>query len=304
MRTRTIVFILAFALCACGGGHVPLPSVSATNIGDTTGLVARGEYIVRNVAVCGSCHAADPKNSDGALSGGMAFRGWRLGTVRAANLTPDAATGLGGWSEAEIMRAIRDGEDRNGRVLAPVMPYFWFHDMSDRDAFAVARYLKSQPAISNVVKSRHSLAYKFGELFFLHVDDKPSKPAPARAATAQYGEYLAQHVALCADCHTQRGGLQQTPQMDKLLAGSAHPPSDFPANPANLTPDVETGTGDWSDGDFLRTIRTGIDPEGHKLNPFMPFHALARMSDDDLLAIFRYLHSLKPIRNPVPHRHH
>ncbi|HEY0808651.1 MAG TPA: hypothetical protein VGD49_00765, partial [Longimicrobiales bacterium] len=106
LRHEELVGALCLALAGCGGGDVALPDLSPARLGDTTGLTARGEYIVRNVAVCGHCHAADPqKNPDGPLSGGFAFKNWRIGTVRAANLTSDVATGLGTWSEAEIVRA-------------------------------------------------------------------------------------------------------------------------------------------------------------------------------------------------------
>ena len=135
-RALVAASIGGFALSACGGGDVPLPALAPSTIGDTTGLAARGEYLVRTVAVCGHCHSADPRNADGPLSGGRAFSNWRLGTIRAANLTPDPETGLGAWSEAEIVRAIRSGEDREGHTLAPVMPYAWFRGMSERDALA------------------------------------------------------------------------------------------------------------------------------------------------------------------------
>src|SRR5687768_3628333 len=135
--------VLVFCLAACGGGSVALPRLDVSVIGDTTGLAARGEYIVRNVAVCGHCHAADPKNPDGPLSGGFAFKNWRLGTIRAANITSDTLTGIGHWRDAELVRAIRSGQHRDGDLIAPVMPYEWFNGMSDRDALAIARYLKS-----------------------------------------------------------------------------------------------------------------------------------------------------------------
>jgi mono/diheme cytochrome c family protein len=234
----------------------------------------------------------------------LAFRNWRIGTVRAANLTPDNETGLGLWSEAEIVRAIRNGEDRDGHLITPVMPYEWFHEMSDRDALAVARYLKVQPPVHNEIDSDHNLVYALAETFVLRVKSGSHQQAPERAATPQYGAYLANHVALCADCHTPRGGLQSRPQKDKLFAGDASPPDGFPANPANLTPDEETGIGEWSEADFLRTIHTGKDPEGHELHEFMPFQQFQRMSDDDLRAIYHYLRAVPPIRNKIPHKEH
>src|SRR4051812_5770401 len=71
---RSICCIGLAALAACGGGNVPLPQLSTSIAGDTAGLVPRGEYLVRNVSVCGHCHAADPRDPDGPLAGGLAFR--------------------------------------------------------------------------------------------------------------------------------------------------------------------------------------------------------------------------------------
>ena len=281
---------------------MPLPELMPAVVGDTTGLLERGEYIVRNMANCGHCHAADREEPDGPLSGGMAFRNWRLGTVRASNLTPDPATGLGAWSEAEIVRAVRSGVDRHGRVLAPVMPYAWFSGMSERDALAVARYLTAQPPVGNVVRQNHNLVYALAEVFFLGPAEARTAVAPARGATVEYGAYLALHVALCADCHTPRGGLRSRPDMERLFAGTADPPAGFPANPANITPDDSTGIGTWGEEDFLRTIRTGVAPDGDEVHPFMPWRQLRRMSDDDLRAIYRYLRTIRPLVNDVPDR--
>jgi len=279
-----------------------LPVLSEAAPSDTN-MVARGEYIVRNVAVCGQCHAADSERDlDGPLSGGREFKDWRFGTVRAANLTPDAATGLGTWSEAEIVRALRNGQRKDGRLLAPVMPYEWFHEMSDGDALAVARYLHNLPPVRHEVSQSPNVWFRLGKLLFLRPKAPFSGSAPSRGATAEYGGYLAQHVGLCADCHTPRGGIRSAPDKSRLFAGSANPPKGFPANPANLTPDTATGIGAWSEADFLQTLRTGVNPRGTSLNAFMPWPEIQRMSDDDLRAIYRYLRTLQPVRNKVPRR--
>jgi mono/diheme cytochrome c family protein len=127
-----------------------------------------------------------------------------------------------------------------------------------------------------------------------------SASAPPRAATAEYGGYLAQNVGLCADCHTPRSGLLAKPDKSRLFAGTAHPPKDFPANPSNLTPDTATGIGQWSEADFLQTLRIGVNPKGVSLHPIMPWRQIRRMSDEDLRAIYRYLRTLPPIHNEVP----
>jgi len=292
---------LVVTLAACSHGQIPLPAVPPSLATDSSAAVARGEYIVRNAAVCGGCHAASERDPDGPLSGGREFHNWRIGVARASNLTPDDATGLGSWSDAEIVRALRNGQRKDGRLLAPVMPYEWFHAMSDEDAFAVARYLKSLPAVRNEVHQSPNLIYKMGRAF---LGPKPAQAvqAPPRAATAEYGGYLSQHDALCADCHTERSGLLQKPDMNRLFAGMAKPPEGFPANPSNLTPEAATGIGKWSEADFVQTLRTGVDPSGVHLHPFMPWQQNRRMTDDDLRAIDRFLRTVPPIRNVVPRR--
>jgi cytochrome c553 len=259
--------------------------------------VDRGESIVRNISVCGGCHSGDEKNPDGALSGGKEFRDWRVGVARASNLTPDPETGLGTWSEGEIVRAIRNGVRKDGRLLAPVMPYEWFHDMSDDDAFSVARYLKSLPPVVNAVHQDPSLALKVGKHTVLEPKTGPTPATPPAGVTAAYGGYLAQHVGLCAECHTQRTGVKSEPDKSRLLAGMNAPPKDFPVHPSNLTPDDETGIGRWTAADFIRTLRTGVDPAGVKLHPMMPWHQIGRMSDDELRAMFAFLKSLPAIHN-------
>ena len=293
MRIRALSSLLLLFGCAHAAPPLPQAASAAT--------AARGEYLVRNVGVCGGCHSADEKDPDGALSGGRQFRDWRIGVAQASNLTPDDATGLGTWSEAEIVRAIRTGVRKDGRLLAPVMPYVWLSDMSDDDAFSIARYLKSLPPAHNEVRQSPNLIFKIGRALML----RPARSVPAepqRGPTAAYGAYLSQHAGLCAECHTPRGGIRDEADRSRLFAGVPHPPKGFPAAPSNLTPDPATGIGRWSEADFIRTIRTGVDPGGNKLNPFMPWRQNYRMTDDDLLAIDRFLRTLPPIHNLVPRK--
>lgn len=297
MKFGRTVLLGSALIVSCAHTQVPLPAPPPAAAAEST---ARGESIVRNAAVCGQCHAADPKaDVDGPLSGGMEFHDWRIGTARAANLTPDPQTGLGNWSEAEIVRALRDGQHKDGRVLAPIMPYAWFHEMSDDDAFAVARYLKSMPPVQHEVRQSPNIFFKLGTATFVRPEAAMTVTAPPRGATAEYGGYLANHVGLCAECHTPRTGIRSIADKSRLFAGDAHPPANFAQNPANITPDVATGIGSWSEDQFVATIRTGVDPKGIRLNPFMPWRQIARMSDDDLRAIYRYLRTVPPIHNVV-----
>lgn len=304
---RSAVASLALLAACHRGGSVPLPSLNgAAASRDSAALVARGEYVVRSAAACGQCHAEQDGelDPDAPLTGGREFRDWRLGVVRASNLTPDSATGLGAWRDAEVVRAVRNGEAKDGRLLAPVMPYMWLHDMSDDDALAVARYLRSLESVRSAVRQQPSVTFRIARALVLRPvsGGEARVVAPPRAPTAEYGGYLARHVSLCADCHTARTGFQAAPDRRHLFAGDPHPSKMFPANPANITPDSATGIGRWSEDDFVRTLRTGVDPAGHKLNTFMPWPDYRRMTDDDLRAIYRYLRTVPPVRRAVPRR--
>ena len=294
--------IIAFAAClaSCRHAVAPVPG-TGTLTTDTMNLVARGEYIVRNAATCGGCHSANERNPDGPLSGGTEFKDWRLGTIRASNLTPDSATGLGTWTEADIVRALRSGQSKDGRVLAPVMPYEWLNRMSDVDAFAVARYLKSLPPVHNEVRQSPNLIFRVAG-WFRRPESPLSVKAPARGPTAAYGNYLADHVALCAHCHTPRSGIRDEYDDKLAYAGDASPPKGFPENPSNITPDSATGIGRWSEADFVRTIRTGVNPSGDTLHPIMPWRELRRMTDDDLRAIYLFLRTVPPVHHDVKRR--
>lgn len=293
-RRHRIASLLLLVALGCSHAGVPVPALTAAASGDSS--AARGEYLVRNVAVCGHCHSADPKNADAPLSGGREFQDWRIGTARASNLTPDRETGLGTWSEAEIVRAIRNGERKDGRLLAPVMPYGWFHEMSDSDALAVARYLLTLPPVRNEVKQSPSLVFRLGKLFLLRPLPAVTVAATPTSDTVRYGAYLTQHAGLCADCHTERTGLLQKPDRSRLFAGMQHPPKGFPAQPTNITPDHDAGIGKWSEADFVRALRTGVTPDGEQLHPFMPWREVARMTDDDLHAMYAYLRTVPPLR--------
>lgn len=295
----TLVFAISVLTWSCRHAQIPLPALSQSTAAGSAVSAARGETIVRNLAVCGGCHSGDEKNPDGALSGGKEFHDWRIGTSRASNLTSDTGTGLGDWSEAEIVRAIRNGQSRDGRLLTPVMPYEWFHEMSDDDAFSVARYLKTLPPVHHEVIQSPNIVFKLGRLLFLRPKPALSVTAPPRGATAEYGSYLTQHAGLCAECHTPRSGLLQNPDRSRLFAGVEHPPKDFPAKPSNITPDPSTGIGRWSEDEFLETMRTGKNPSGRSLHPFMPWPELRRMSDDDLRAMARYLRTVPAVHSDI-----
>ena len=162
---KALGYLLAVAVLIAGGAvtylfarkpeMAPAPSLK---IERTETRVARGEYLVR-VADCDGCHSErdftrfdGPVVESGRLAGQVFTKEQGMpGTVVAPNLTPDPETGVGAWTDGELVRAIREGVDREGRTLFPMMPYKAFRTMSDEDVFSVVAYLRTLTP----VKRRH-----------------------------------------------------------------------------------------------------------------------------------------------------
>jgi cytochrome c553 len=259
-RRRALVALAASALAAWGGG-----SAAQT-------YRERGAYLVNAVAVCGNCHtphdSANDPLPDMELAGGREFD-IEAGHIVGPNITPDRETGIGDWNVGQIVYALRNGKRPDGTPIGPPMPTRFYRQLSDRDAEAIAIYLKSlKPVRHAVARSQY----------------KAVLPSP-------YGPVVG-HVA------TPRDG----PDLDlgHIGAGGRAFP-DF-GNPGtrtvsrNITPDPETGIGKWSDADVKAAILLGHRPDGTKLSRTMPFDAYNGMSSDDVNAIVDYLRTLRPLR--------
>jgi len=118
------------------------------------------------------------------------------------------------------------------------------------------------------------------------------------------GKYLVQGLLGCEDCHTESDWTQHgAPKAaGKELAGQAFPLPGFPGTlkAPNLTPDPETGAGNWTDDQIARAIREGIKHDGTTLFPMMPYSQYKQLSDEDLASVVVYIRSLPPVRNPLP----
>jgi mono/diheme cytochrome c family protein len=128
-----------------------------------------------------------------------------------------------------------------------------------------------------------------------------SSDAVGASSQVERGKYLVS-VGGCTDCHT-RGHFFGKPDTSAFLAGS-----DVGFSVAglgtfvgrNLTPDKETGLGNWTDEQILAALQKGVRPDGRMLAPSMPWRNYANLTRDDALAIVAYLRSLPPVKNEVP----
>ena len=259
--------------------------------------VEHGRYLVEVVGACSNCHS--PKGPAGELPDKHMVGGFQItedfGVAITPNITPDRETGIGAWTDAQIIRAIREGKGRDDRTLGPPMPYELYRSLSDTDVKAMVAYLRTLPPIKNrAERSRYTIALPPSYGPPVRVVPDPPKSDPVK-----YGAYLAGPVAHCVECHTPRraeGGFDTT----RLLAGGLRFTGPWGTSyAANLTPDRETGIGAWTDAQIVAGIY-GVSVSGRPLMAQMPWPYYAgRITDGDLKAIIAYLRSLPPVRNAV-----
>ncbi len=187
------------------GDFDPLPSVIVPDGGELEGLLVRGGYLVRGPGACGVCHGRTAADPDSPLSGGRKMAD-RFGEVNAANITPDASTGIGTWSIADIKRALRASINKQGQALS-VDVHEGYRWMSDGDSTAVALYLLAQPPVNSPVDRRvlGGFSRKNWGIISQHDDIAGYVPGLPEKPVAQYGRYLARNVAGCVVCHSPSG---------------------------------------------------------------------------------------------------
>jgi mono/diheme cytochrome c family protein len=282
----------------------------------TPELTERGGYLVNQVAACGGCHTPrvnlswlEGERTDAYLGGGQVIDDATFGmTVAIPNISADPETGIGAWTDDQILRAVRDGVRADDRLLMPPMPFGTWARLSDDDARAIVAYLRSAPPVKNAVDRSHD-HFAFGLRFaksmgFIHHKPAVNVQAPPRADRVRYGEYLAHGVAPCHDCHslTSKG-----PSDDNLFGGAEEPMEEKAVGkvwPRNLTPDKETGLGNYTAAQIKEALRSGKRLDGKLMAPpmsaFIPH--FSGMTDEDLDAVVAYLMSLPAKKHQVPDR--
>ncbi|HET9069272.1 MAG TPA: c-type cytochrome [Amaricoccus sp.] len=253
--------------------------------------VERGEYLVRGPMSCGNCHTPQgPEGPDMSLelAGGQVVIDEPAMRAVSPNITP--AGEIGGWSDAELARAIREGIRPDGSLIGPPMPFSLYKDLSDTDLAAIVAFLRTLAPIEHATeKSVYNIPLPpaYGPPVE-HVADIPRGP------TAEYGKYMAGPIAHCMECHTPMG--PQGPMYDAALGqGGFEFPGPWGVSvAANLT-SSEDGLKAYSDEEIATMITRGVRPDGTKMMPPMPYAWLAKMTPDDLAAVIAYLRTLPPL---------
>ncbi|HEX8440706.1 cytochrome c [Archangium sp.] len=272
---------------------------STEKVEATPERIERGRYLANHVGICFACHAElnHESLSQRMVPGTEGFPGGCdpsfPGKVCFSNITSHPTAGIGGWSDGEVIRAIREGISRDGRPLAPLMPYGAYKSFSDEDTKALVAYLRTL-APSDKVSPVSELPppLKIAMKFMPAPVEEPVAH-PAATDTVAYGRYLTS-VAACGDCHGKDfsgGGIEFHTPVGPVLG-------------ANITPDPETGIGAMTREGFINLFKAykDLDP-ALKMNAqtasHMPWSLYAGMKEEDLGAIFDYLRTVPAVRKQV-----
>jgi mono/diheme cytochrome c family protein len=291
--------LAALVVCAAILVWLLLPSRAPVDIPQglssaNAGMVERGAYLVR-AAGCVSCHW-NKKGGGKPFAGGLALK-TPFGTFVSPNITPDADTGIGRWSDEDFVRALTHGEGRNGEQLYPVFPYTAYARMTIEDALAIKTYLASlEPIAAARRDSKISFPFSWRALLkgwklLFFAGALPLANDTSRDATWNRGHYLVEALGHCGECHTPRGTFGQRSN-DKNLQGNAQGPDGWKV-PALVGPKSELAQ--WSVEEIVAYLKSGDKPDFDSAQGPMAEvieDSTTHLTDDDRRAIALYLKSL------------
>ena len=275
-RTLTVVLLLAAA-----AGHA-----------------SEGKYLF-GAAGCLACHTAE----DGPpLAGGRPLE-TPFGVFYAPNITPDRETGIGGWTRAQFIAALKHGTAPDGSAYFPAFPYTSYRRMSDADAGLIFDYLQTvQP--QRLVNREHELPWWLARWMirlwqWWVLDDPASAPPAVRDdPVLSRGRYLVEALGHCGECHTPRNWLGVSIR-SRHLAGTRDGPDGDKV--PNITPDRDDGIGRWDADDLGWFLESGELPDGDYTGGLMTEvvdNATSGLTAADRGAMVAYLRSLEPLPGP------
>ncbi|KAK46525.1 gluconate 2-dehydrogenase [Caballeronia jiangsuensis] len=254
---------------------------------------AQGEYLVR-AGGCMSCHTADPARP---FAGGRPIA-TPFGNVFAPNITSDRETGIGAWTDAQFVRAMREGIGRNGERLYPAFPYTAYTLLSDADLLAMRAWLATVPPV-RAATPRNTLAFPFDQRWLMPLwnlfNFSPGRfvSDPSKSAEWNRGAYLVEGLGHCGECHTPRnwlGGLNRGERFGGATVAGWRA--------GNLTPERVAGIGAWRDDELLRFLSTGAAPgRAYAIGPMAKVVATSTqfLTTADLRAMIAYMRALPPV---------
>ncbi len=309
---RIIKYFFLFIIIILIGGYIYFNNnypktiqAPKVEIFPTVQRIERGNYLVNHVTVCLSCHSTrDWTKFSGPVipgtegMGGEKFEDGLPGTIYAGNITP---SGIGEWTNGEVLRAITTGVTKDNRVLFPLMPYLEYHNLKLEDLYSIIAYLRTlQPIVNEVPQSSINFPMNLIVKTFPPKSYDPINSID-ESNSVEYGKYLVT-IADCKNCHTP---MKEGKLDDELTfaGGTEFRIKGGIVRSVNITPDIETGIGRWTRKDFLNQFEQYSDKDATitpgEFNTPMPWNSYAGMADKDLNAIYDYLKTVPPIHHKV-----
>ena len=263
------------------------------------GDAQRGLYLSK-AAGCVGCHTQVTKDPKDAVpyAGGRALK-TPFGTFYGPNITPHPQAGIGKWSEADFIRAMREGRRPDGAHYFPAFPYPSFTGITDADLRDLWAYLRSLPPSARA-SQEHELGFLYRWRFavgfwkWLFFNQGPMTPDPKRTAALNRGDYLVNALGHCGECHTPRN-FMGGPKRDRLLAGTDKGPEG--KSVANITP---ARLKKWSDSEIRDFLQTGMTSDGDVTSETMGevvTNTTSQLTPGDLAALIAYLRSIPPVES-------
>jgi mono/diheme cytochrome c family protein len=266
--------------------HPALPAIAPPSAaGFDRVLIAKGAEL----ALIGNCNVCHSKQDGAPYAGGRPLK-TPFGTIYATNITPDSDTGIGSWSEAAFLRAMREGVRRDGAHLYPAFPYDHFTKASVGDLRAIYAFLMTREPV-RAQTPNNELPFPWSERALiagwklLYFKAGELKPDPALSAELNRGAYLVEGLAHCGACHTPRNPLGAEAN-DRYLGGGEidgwHAPALNGASPAPVP---------WTSEQLFSYLRTGFVPaHGVAAGPMQPVaNNLGTVAEQDVKAIAAYI---------------
>ena len=280
--------LLVLAAFSWANRHPELAPVEPPGEGDfDTALLRKGEALA-GIGACDVCHTSE---SGAPFAGGRGLA-TPFGAIYSTNITPDVATGIGGWSEAAFRRAMREGVDREGRHLYPAFPYDHFTRVTDEDLHAIYAYLMTRERVSfeapdNDLPFPVNVRMLLAGWKLLFLETGEFEASGSRDEEWNRGAYLAEGLGHCGACHTPRnalGALIEEAAYDGGDVEDWHAPALNAHSPAPMP---------WSQEQLVDYLFDGWE-EAHGIaaGPMAPVvNHLYDQSEDEVFAIAAYFAS-------------
>ena len=305
----SVIFVIIIAgLIYFNSKYPDVDPPSNIKVISTSEKISRGEYLANHVTVCIDCHSTRDwtKFSGPLISGTEGKGGFNFGppegmpgNIYAKNITP---SGIGNWTDGELIRAVTQGITKDNQALFPVMPYYSYNNLTQEDIESIVCYIRSlNPIENNVPETELDFPVNLIVKTLPLKTYTPAKPIE-RIDSINYGKYLFT-IAGCSGCHTPANDKGELiPGMD-LAGGRKFTTPWGLIQSANITPDPETGIGKWTKDEFISRFKKysteearNISVDPNSFNSVMPWTMYGGMKEEDLSDIYDYLKTVKPVK--------